>query len=74
MHGAPLTGWWKDNGVKTTQLNPHIDEAFVRKVYSQVANILLDLTSLQFAMNALPFGADVRDGSILLHASRIQKS
>lgn len=50
IRGIPLTDWWKDNGAKITRPNLHINEAIVRKVYRQVAGILLQLTSFKFTM------------------------
>lgn len=59
-HGIPLTDWWKERGAKTTQLNPHIDEAIVRKIYRQVAGILIELTSLKFeTIGTLSMTSDV---------------
>jgi type III secretion system FlhB-like substrate exporter len=48
IHGISLTDWWKDRSAVGTQLKLDIDESIVRKVYRQVADILLDLTSLKF--------------------------
>jgi hypothetical protein len=48
IHGIPLTDWWKDRNANGTQLKLDIDEGIVRKIYRQVAAILLELTSLKF--------------------------
>lgn len=48
IHGIPLTDWWQKSSAERMQLKPHIDEGIVRKIYRQIAAILLELTSLKF--------------------------
>lgn len=50
-YGIPLTDWWKERGTSgdNVRLKPDIDEEIVRKVYRQVAAILLELTALKFS-------------------------
>ena len=49
IHAIPLTDWWKDPTSKETRLRSDVDEEVVKKVYRQVANIILELASLSFS-------------------------